>query len=115
MLDIEFCEFLEYKICDLLKHSNDDRIKGFWCDGVLLTEPDKYYSQKYVNDKKETLLTAFIGNDGQSEYELTLKFGRKALSRYGRNLDIQECFPNPEVENYFRIDREKFKIQIQLH
>lgn len=114
MLDKKFCEFLEYKISDLLEHSDDAKIKGFWCDGVLLSEPDKYYSLKFVNDNRETSMTAFIGKDGQTEYEVTLKFGRKALSRYERNLDIQECLPSPGDENCFTIDTEKFKMQIQL-
>ncbi len=115
MLDKEFCDFLEYRIGDLLEYSNDERLKGFWCDGVLLSEPDKYYSKKFINDNRETVLTAFIGKDGQTEYEVTLKFGRKALSRYERNLDIQECLPNPDNENCFTIDTEKFKMQIQLY
>ena len=81
----------------------------------MLSKPDKYYSQKFVNDNREILLTAFIGKDGQTEYELKLKFGRKALSRYERNLDIQECVPSSDDENCFIIDTEKFKIQIQLY
>jgi hypothetical protein len=114
ILDQDFCEFLEYEICKALEHSDNDQIKGFWCEGVLLNQPDNSYSQKFVNDNKQILLKAFIGIDGQTEYELTLKFGNKALSRFARNLDIKECVPRPDKQNWFDIDTKQNKIEIQL-
>lgn len=114
MLDKAFCEFLEYEICRAFEFSDNEKIKGFWCDGVLLNQPDKDYSQKSVNDTRQIKLKAFIGIDGQTEYELTLKFGNRALSRFARNLDIKECIPNTEKPNWFDIDTKKNKIEIQL-
>jgi hypothetical protein len=114
MLDQNFCEFLEYELCKAFKHSDNELIKGYWCDGVLLDQPDSYYSQKFVSNNRQVTLKAFIGKDGQTEYELTMKFGNKALSRYARNLDIKECLPNPDKENWFDIDTKRNKIKIQL-
>lgn len=114
MLDQDFCEFLEYEICKAFKHSDNEQIKGFWCDGVLLNQSDNSYSQKIINDNKQVILKAFIGKDGQTEYDLTLKFGNKALSRFVRNLDIKECVPNPDKTNWFDIDTKRNKIEIQL-
>lgn len=114
IIDRDFCEFLEYKICKAFEHSDNDQIKGFWCDGILLNQPDSSYSKKYVNDNRQIKLKAFIGKDGQTEYELTLKFGNKALSRYARNLDIKECMPTPGKQNWFDIDIKRKKIEIQL-
>lgn len=114
MLDQDFCEFLEYEICKAFEHSNDEQIKGFWCDGVLLSQPSNTYSQKSVNDNRQITLKAYIGKDGQTEYELTLKFGNKALCRFARNLDIKECVPNTDIRNWFNIDIKQNKIEIQL-
>lgn len=114
IIDQDFCEFLEYEICKVLEHTDNEETKGFWCDGVLLNQPDNYYSQKFVNDNRRVTLKAFIGKDGQAEYELTLKFGNKALSRFARNLDIKECVPNPDKQNWFDIDTKRNKIEIQL-
>lgn len=114
MLDSAFCDFLEYRICDLLENSNDDRLRGFWCDGILLPPFENCYSQKYVNDNRQVILKAYIGKNEQQEYELTMNFGPKALSKYARNLDIQECVPNAGDENCFAIDIEKFKMELQL-
>lgn len=114
MINQEFCEFLEYKICKAFKHSDNDQTKSFWCDGVLLNQPDSSYSPKFVNDNRQIILKAFIGKDGQTEYELTLTLGNKALSLYTRNLDIKECVPNPEKQNWFDIDTKRNKIEIQL-
>lgn len=114
MLDQDFCSFLEYKISSVFENTNDVNTKSFWCDGVLLSEPEKYYSQKFVNDNRQVKLKAFVGKSGQTEYELTLKFGNKALSKYARNTDIQGCIPNTAIEKWFLIDIEKRKIEIYL-
>ena len=114
MLDQSFCEMIEYKICEALENISDQKVNGFWCDGVLLSEPDNYYSQKFINDNRQTKLKAYVGKDGQSVYSLTLKFGEKALSRYARNLDIAECIPQTDFNKWFNIDTSKLKIEIQL-
>ena len=114
MIDRDFCDFLEYKICKAFEHSDNDKIRGFWCDGVSTNQSDSYYSQKSVNAHRQVTLKAFVGKEGQTEYELTLKFGNKALSRYTRNMDIKECVPNPDKKNWFNIDTKRNKIEIQL-
>jgi hypothetical protein len=35
MIDRDFCDFLECEIGKVFEYSDDDEIKGFWCDGVL--------------------------------------------------------------------------------
>ncbi len=114
MLDNKFCEFLEYEISKAFTNSANDKVKHFWCDGVLLPTFENEYSKKFVNDNRQIALTAFTGVSGQDKYELTLKFGNKALSKYARDLDISECVPNSENNNWFDIDVERQKISIQL-
>ena len=114
MLDNEFCEFLEYEISKAFTNSTNDRVKHFWCDGVLLPTFENEYSKKFVNDNRQIVMTAFMGLSGQDKYELTLKFGNKSLSKYAKDLDISECVPNPESINWFDIDIERQKISIQL-
>ena len=114
MTDQDFCEELEYRICDALENINDEKIKGFWCDGVLLSEPDNYYSQKFVNDNRQVKMQAYVDKDGQTVYSLILKFGTKALSRFARNLTIVECIPQTDFENWFKIDTSKKEIDVQL-
>ncbi len=114
MLGQAFCEFLEYEISKMFEHSVNDQTKGFWCDGVLLSQPESNYSQKFVNDNRHVKLKAFIGKDGQTEYELILKFGPQALSRYARNLDIYACVPSPDRLNCFYIDTKRNRIELQL-
>lgn len=114
MLDQSFCKMLEYKICEALENISDEEVKGFWCDGVLLLEPDNYYLQKFINDTRQTKLKAFVGKDGQGVYSLTLKFGKKALSRYARNLDIADCIPQTDFDKWLGIDTSKQELEIQL-
>lgn len=104
MLDQQFCETLEYKICEALANSGDEQVKGFWCDGVLLSEPGYYYSHKSINDNRQVKMKAYIGKDGQKLYDLVLKFGPKALGKYASNLDVAECIPKEDAGNWFKID-----------
>jgi hypothetical protein len=114
MFDQDFCDFLEYQICKAFEHSDNEEIKGFWGDGVCLNEAETSYTQQAIIDKGQITLKAFIGKDGQDEYDLTLKFGSKALRRFARNQDIKDCVPNPEKSNWFDIDTKQNKMWIQL-
>ena len=113
-LDQTFCDFLEYQLCKAFAHSDNEAIKCLWCDGVLKDQPESHYSIKYINDRRQTRLKAFIGKDGQTEYELILKFGKKALSRFINKLHIQDCVPSPYQSNWLRINTEKKEIEVQL-
>lgn len=115
MVDTEFCEYLENRISKALANSRDDKLRQFWCDGVLLPTFEGEYAEKFVNDKRKIALMVYAGITGQDKYELTLHFGNKALSRYSRGLDIFECVPNTEDENWFSIDTENFTMEIQLY
>ena len=114
MLDQNFCDFLEYYISRACANSTNEQVKHFWCDGVLPSNTGNEFSKKFVNDKRKVVMTAFIGMTEQDKYELTLKFGKKALSRYAKGLDIIECVPNSENGNGFDIDIDKRKVVIQL-
>jgi len=114
MVDREFCDFLEYKLGQVFANSKNEQINHFWCDGVLLPTIDKYYSKKFVNDNREIpMMKVFAGLTGQDEYELTLKLGSQALSKYAREMDITGCLDEKD-ENWFEIDIERKKIVIQL-
>ena len=113
MLDQDFCELLEYKVCEALKSIDDDKAKDLWCDGVLLLE-DEEHLQKTIQNKRQATLKAYVGKDGQDEYILTLHFGRKALSRYTKQLNINECIPQTDFKKWFNIDTLQHTIEIQL-
>lgn len=116
MLDQEFCEQLEWKIGSAMeaRWQTNERLKGFWCDGVLLPDSESEYSKKQVNDRRFVMMKALTGKTGQEEYELTLLFGQKALSRYARDLRLEECVPNVEDGDWLEVDPVKKKIMVQL-
>jgi hypothetical protein len=114
MLDQEFCEYLEYEISNAFANTKNEKLKHFWCDGILLPTFESQYSTKFVNDNRKILMTAYLGLDGQNKYELILLFGRKAQSKYARGLDISECVPNPLEDNWLEVDIAKKIIKVQL-
>ena len=83
-------------------------------DLFFVTNLRKRLSKKIVNDNKTIVLIAFTGLIGQEKYELTLRFGDIALSRYARDLDISECLINSENTKWLNVDIGKRKITIQL-
>lgn len=115
MLDQDFCAFLEYKICAALKDTDNEELRGHWCDGVLMPTNERgKLSLQQVKHHRKIVLKAFAGKDGQTPYELVLKFGDDALHRYTHNLDLKVCVPYREDLNWFDIDIEKRTIWIQL-
>ena len=81
MLNQQFLEHLEYEISIAFSNSLNQETKGFWCDGILFPSNENEYSKKTINDKRQLILRAFIGKEGQDIYEMTLHFGKKSLSK----------------------------------
>ncbi len=114
MLDLFFCEVLEYKLCEAFSVVDDQTLKGFWCDGVLLFEDNKYYSHEFVSKNKQVRMQAFVGKDGQTVYTLIVNFGKKAILRYATNLSIVECIPKTDSITWIKVNTLKKEIEIQL-
>lgn len=114
MLDQDFCEALEYTITVAFRHYDSEATKGFWCDGIVLSEPEAQYLPKWINDNRQAHMKAFIGLDGQMEYDLLLKFGPQSLSRYARSLDITACIPKDGDAGWLNIDVAERRIEVQL-
>jgi hypothetical protein len=114
MIDRNFCEQLEYKICDAFKQLDNESTKGYWCDGVLESESEYFNTSNFKNDNRKIKLKAFVGKEGQDEYELTLHFGSNSLGKVARHLDFIDTFPIDNINTKFNINIEKRKIEIQL-
>lgn len=112
----EFCTDLEYRVCDELEKSTDIGLKGFWCDGVSwFPNDEKQLTKKHVNDTRKIETKAWIGKDGQGEYQAIINFGQKALSKYARSLVLTETIPQLEMNSeWIEIDIENKTINIFL-
>ena len=80
-------------------------LKGFWCDGVSPSPlPESQLAPKQIHDTRQITTTAWLGKSGQEEYELTIHFGRQALSRYAKGSPLDDCIPNEEAKDWLRVD-----------
>ena len=68
LFDRNFCDSLEYRLCDLFKSHDDIEVKKFWCDGVIY---------ETMSDDDTACFTAFAGKSGQEKYRLYLQLGDK--------------------------------------
>jgi len=104
-LEKDFCDFLEFKICDYLRNTNIPLISGFWCDGVIY---------EIMADNETAFFTAFVGKTGQDKYKLFLKLGKLSKELLSKGLDIKPFLPEPEQTDAFYIDSERKIIRITL-
>ncbi|WCO00227.1 hypothetical protein [Psychroserpens ponticola] len=112
----KFCIQLEYQICHELEKSTDPELKGFWCDGISWLPTENQLTKKHVNDKRQIETKAWIGKTGQTEFKAIINFGKKALSKYAKEMDLTECIPNLESQaEWIEIDIENKIIKIELN
>lgn len=53
MIDRNFCEQLEYKICKAYKQLDNESAQGYWCDGVLESDHENLNTSKFINDNRK--------------------------------------------------------------
>lgn len=110
----DFCEVLEYKL-DFSQLGNE-KIKGFWCDGIDHLPVDiKSLSSDNLKQKKFIKTKAWIGKDGQDEYEIIIYFGPSALDNYINRKNLNECIPEGSSDEWIKIDPERKQVEIQLN
>ena len=70
----DFCTNLEYKLD--FDDLEGDEVKGYWCDGIDHIPRDiKSLSKKNIEKNKRINTKAWIGKDGQDEYEMEMILG----------------------------------------
>lgn len=106
----EFCELLEYHLCATFRNSDQKEISKLWCDGIVCN----HFSKKLVNDKREIKTIAWIGENGQYEFEMNIKFGKHSLRRYAKGTKIIDCIPDSDSINWIEIDLEKNSFKFNL-
>ena len=109
--DKDFCDHLEYHLSRTLRNSSNNKIKWLWCDGVMqpLNEPNK----NSINSS-QIITEAYIGVDGQSIYQMTIKLGALSLQKYISGQDLIDTLPSEESLNWIFLDLDSKTIQIQL-
>ena len=110
-----FCTHLEYHLSKTFENSNRNDLKGFWCDGVSWNPiSHRHLDRKLVNDTRKIVTKAWIGKDGQDEYEMTIRFGKYALRRFSKGTEMIDCIPSADTMDWIEIDIETKKIEIRL-
>lgn len=111
----DFCTHLEYHLGETFENSDNEELKGFWCDGISWHPiSDSQLTKKSVNDTKKIVTKAWIGKDGQEEYEMTIRFGKYSLRRYAKGARLHDCIPSTESMDWVEITPSTKTIQITL-
>ena len=111
----DFCTHLEYHLGKTFELSERDGLKGFWCDGISHSPiPDSQLTKKSVNDTRRIVTKAWIGKNGQDEFEMTIEFGKYSLRRYAKGTDLKDCIPSENMHDWYEINTEEKTIKINL-
>jgi len=109
----EFCLFLEYHLSNTFRHAEAKELKGLWCDGILMP-PKNQFTKKYINDNRQLTTKAWIGYDGNSAYEMTIKFGKYSLRRYAIGTNLEDCVPSEKTMDWIDVDIDNKRIELKL-
>lgn len=106
----DFCVELEYH---LTRTFGNSELKGFWCDGISMPS-EIQLSKKRINDQRKILTKAWLGFDGQDEYEMIVHFGRCSLRRYAKGTGLTDCLPSEDSLDWIALDQETKTIELNL-
>jgi hypothetical protein len=113
--DETFCAHLEFHLSRTFSQSSRPDIKGYWCDGVLhIPIPEEQLTRKSVNDTRVIRTKAWIGKDGQGEYEMKIHFGSLSLKHYAKGITLIDCLPTEKTMDWITIDTERRTVDIHL-
>jgi hypothetical protein len=110
----DFCVQLEHQLTRTFGNSEDKKLRGFWCDGVLMPFIESQLTKKNVNDTRKIVTKAWLGYDGQGEFEMTIHFGQLSLRRYAKGSDLGDCLPSENSMDWIELDIERKTIELQL-
>ncbi|MCZ8217389.1 MAG: hypothetical protein O9262_14185 [Cyclobacteriaceae bacterium] len=111
--DEDFCVYLEYSLGVTFQKSEDERIKKLWCDGVAMPSSNQL-EKKFISDNRKLITRAWIGVDGQSEFEMTIKLGKSSLQRFAQGKSLKDCISTVNNFDWIIINLEKKKIELRL-
>jgi len=104
---LHFCSHLEWSLN--FSELDDKSVNHFWCDGI------EEFPTKEIVSNGETNTAAWIGSDGQEKYKMKFLFGPKSISNFKIGLDLKECIPNHNANEWIEIDPEEKKILVRLN
>lgn len=112
----DFCNYLEYQITRVLRHTEHPALKGFWCDGISPTATI-YHSGSIDNtsQNKQIVTQAWLGKDGQTPYELKINLGPEAMASFNRGKNLKHAIPSSESGEWIEIDQSNKTASIYLN
>lgn len=110
----KLCSYLENYLGEAFGEAEQQEVKGLWCDGVLMPVFDNQLTKKSVNDTRKIITTAFIGYSDTHNFTLVIRFGKYALRRYAKGVELIDCLAVEHKMNRIKVDVDNRTIELQL-
>lgn len=109
----EFCSHLAWELD--FDELDNERVKGFWCDGVDHIPSDIKSLFKANFEKNKVIRTnAWIGKDGQDIYQMEISFGEISIRNYLQNKSLIDCIPQNNFKDWIEINPNSKTIKAKL-
>ena len=63
---------------------------------------------------RKIITKAWLGSNGQEEYEMTIHFNKQSLNHYEHQNDLASCLPSEGSTDWIDLDIQKKTIDIRL-
>lgn len=111
--DIHFCSKLEYSLA--FSELDNEDVKGYWCDGVDHHPQDlKSLARSNILRDKTISTKAWIGTDGQENYDMHIFFGELSLEKCSNGEGFESCIPEGNCQDWIKIDPSGKWIEVEL-
>lgn len=109
----DFCTHLAG--CLDFEHLKRDDLKGYWCDGINHLPYDiKSLAKSRVEKDRQIKTKAWIGKDGQGEYDMILNLGNEFVKAYSSDQNLIDSIPDKKEKDWVAIDTDRKTIEIKL-
>jgi hypothetical protein len=111
--DNEFCEHLEYHLTRTFRNSGDEEMNKLWCDGVIVPD-SRQLNKATVNIKRRIETKVWLGSDGQTQFELIIRFGDNSIKKYLEGESLVNCVPSDNSIDWLTLDLKEKNIELRL-
>ncbi len=109
-----FCSILEYFLSAAFTTSTNTILKYWGCDGIYEPVINEQFTNRNITTIKQVTTKTWIGVDGNSQYDMIIKLGRRSRRKALKGLDLVDCLPNVEFADWVNVDMERAIIAVQL-
>jgi len=105
-----FCQELEYHLTRTFQNASTNKFDTIWCDGIAMPSLEDH------NDVQTNQIStdAWLGTNGQEKYTMLIKLGPLSVAAFEHGLNLSDCLPSDQTQDWITLDQEDKTIELRL-